>query len=97
MFQDLLSGIAFINTDSQVARVPQGLPIYLFSGAEDPVGDKTKGVQQVVDQFRRLGVRDVFVRFYLGARHEVLNETNRDEVMADVVEWLDDHLPDAAA
>ena len=33
----------------------------------------------------------------LGARHEVLNETNRDEVMADVVEWLDDHLPDAAA
>jgi alpha-beta hydrolase superfamily lysophospholipase len=32
------------------------------------------------------------VRFYLGARHEVLNETNRDEVMADVVDWLDDHL-----
>ena len=92
MFQDLLSGIALINADSQVARIPQGLPIYLFSGAEDPVGDKTKGVQQVVDQFRRLGIKDVFVRFYLGARHEVLNETNRDEVMADVVDWLDDHL-----
>jgi alpha-beta hydrolase superfamily lysophospholipase len=92
MFQDLLSGIALINADSQVARIPQGLPIYLFSGAEDPVGDKTKGVQQVVDQFRRLGIKDVFVRFYLGARHEVLNETNRDEVMADAVDWLDDHL-----
>ena len=92
MFQDLLGGIALINADSQVARIPQGLPIYLFSGAEDPVGDKTKGVQQVVDQFRRLGIKDVFVRFYLGARHEVLNETNRDEVMADVVDWLDDHL-----
>ena len=65
MFQDLLGGIALINADSQVARIPQGLPIYLFSGAEDPVGDKTKGVQQVVDQFRRLGIKDVFVRFYL--------------------------------
>ena len=92
-FQDLLSGIAFINADSQAARIPQGLPIYLFSGAEDPVGDKTKGVQQVVDQLRRVGVKDVVVRFYDGARHEILNEINRDEVMADVVDWLDDHLP----
>ncbi len=97
MFQDLLGGIALINSDSQVARIPQGLPIYVFSGAEDPVGDKTKGVQQVVNQFRRLGIKDVVVRYYLGARHEVLNETNRDEVMADVVDWLDNHLPESAA
>jgi alpha-beta hydrolase superfamily lysophospholipase len=97
MFQDLLGGIALINSDSQVARIPQGLPIYVFSGAEDPVGDKTKGVQQVVNQFRRLGIKDVVVRYYLGARHEVLNETNRDEVMADVVDWLDNHLSDSAA
>ncbi len=96
-FQDLLHGISFINTDSQVARIPQGLPIYLFSGAEDPVGDKTKGVQQVADQFRRLGIKDVSVHFYPGARHEILNETNRDEVMADVVEWLDAHVPAGAA
>ena len=97
MFQDLLGGIALINSDSQVARIPQGLPIYVFSGAEDPVGDKTKGVQKVVNQFRRLGIKDVVVRYYLGARHEVLNETNRDEVMADVVDWLDNHLPESAA
>ncbi|MBK8470355.1 MAG: alpha/beta hydrolase [Actinomycetales bacterium] len=96
-FQDLLGGVSFINADSQVAKIPRTLPILLMSGAEDPVGGQTKGVQSVAEQLRRLGVHDVAVHFYADARHEILNEINRDEVMADVVEWLDAHLEAALA
>ncbi|MET0954739.1 MAG: alpha/beta hydrolase, partial [Cryobacterium sp.] len=57
---------------------------------------------KLVDAYRRRsGLTDVRLIVYPGARHEVLNETNRDEVLADLVGWLDAHLPaavqDAAA
>ena len=92
-FVDLLGGLGTINSDSAVMRVPKNLPIHLVSGSLDPVGAKGKGVQQVADQYRRLGVQDVSVKLWPEARHEVLNETNRDEVMDSVVEWLDAHVP----
>ena len=91
-YSDLLGGLARINRDEDVARIPHELPVHLVSGALDPVGANTKGVQQVADQLRRLGVRDVTTRYWPGARHEVLNETNRDEVMEEIVGWLDAHL-----
>jgi alpha-beta hydrolase superfamily lysophospholipase len=92
-FADLLGGLADINTDRTASRVPKDLPIYLVSGSMDPVGNMTKGVQQVAEQYRRVGVAEVTTRFWPEGRHEVLNETNRDEVMADFVAWFDAHLP----
>ncbi len=92
-FQDLLGGLARVNDPKLVARIPPTLPIYLFSGEKDPVGGPVKGVEQVAAAFRAAGMRDVTVRFYTGGRHESFNETNRDEVYADVVAWLDAHLP----
>lgn len=92
-FADLLGGIAEVSSDDTVSRVPKDLPIHLVSGALDPVGDRTKGVQQVAGQYRRLGVADVTTKFWPEARHEVLNETNRDEVSAELIGWLDAHVP----
>jgi alpha-beta hydrolase superfamily lysophospholipase len=92
-FVDLLGGLAAINSDGLVSRVPKNLPIFIFSGELDPVGDKGKGPQRVADQYRRLGVREVTVKLWPQGRHEMLNETNRDEVMDSVVEWFDAHLP----
>jgi alpha-beta hydrolase superfamily lysophospholipase len=91
-FADLLRGLAQVNDDRTVSLVPKDLPIHLTSGDKDPVGANGKGVQQAADQFKRLGVRDVTVTLWPDARHEILNETNRDEVTADVVAWLDLHL-----
>ena len=96
-YADLAGGLARICTDSEVARVPHDLPIYLASGSLDPVGDRTRGVQKVAEQFRRAGVRDVTTRFWPDARHEILNETNRDEVMDDFVRWFDAHVENAKA
>lgn len=92
-FVDLLGGLAAVNADATVARVPKDLPIHLMSGAMDPVGRNGKGVQAVADQYVRLGVTDVSLRLWPDGRHEMLNETNRDEVMDELVGWLDAHLP----
>ena len=91
-FADLSRVVSFVNNRDNIARVPTTLPIYLFSGALDPVGDNTKGVRAVVEQYRRAGVTDVTYHFYPEARHETLNETNRLEVFADVERWLDTHI-----
>ena len=92
-FADLLGGLGSINSDALVARVPKDLPIFLFSGDQDPVGDKGKGPTAVAEQYRRTGLGDVTLKLWPEGRHEMLNETNRDEVMDSVVEWLDAHVP----
>ena len=53
--------------------------------------------QQAADQFKRLGVRDVTLTLWPDARHEILHETNRDEVEVEILEWLDAHLETAQA
>jgi alpha-beta hydrolase superfamily lysophospholipase len=92
-FADLLRGLESVNTDRLASRIPKGLPVHLVSGDKDPVGGKDgKGVRAVADQLRRVGVQDVTLRLWPDARHEILNETNRDEVETEIVEWLDAHL-----
>ena len=49
-----------------------------------------EGVKKTADSFRRAGVRSVTVRLYPGGRHEMLNETNREEVISDLLSWLQD-------
>ena len=92
-FVDLLKGLAAVNSDRVVSRIPKTLPVHLASGSMDPVGNKGKGVQAVADQLRRVGVEDVTVTIWPDARHEILNETNRDEVETELADWIDAHLP----
>ena len=91
LFSDLLGGLAAVNNDANVAKVPKTLPVLLISGQVDPVGGE-KAVNAVADQFRRAGLIDVTATVYPQARHEIFNETNRDEVAEDVVGWLDSRL-----
>ncbi|MBP7735347.1 MAG: lysophospholipase [Spirochaetes bacterium] len=90
-FCDLVSGLAFISDDRNVAKIPRELPIYLFSGSMDPVGANTRGVLQVYNSLVKSGIGEVTYKFYEGARHETLNELNRDEVFSDVIAWLNQH------
>lgn len=70
------------------------LPLLLVSGDRDPVGGRGgANVTALAERYRAAGLSDVQVRLYPGARHELVNETHRDEVTADVVAWLDAHLP----
>ena len=75
-----------------IARIPKSLPIYIFSGAKDPVGANTKGVTQVYNSLKSAGISDVTLKFYEDGRHESLNEINRNEVFSDVIAWLNKHV-----
>ncbi|WIB78193.1 alpha/beta hydrolase [Curtobacterium sp. MCPF17_002] len=69
--------------------IPHDLPMLLQVGSEDPLGGP-RSVERLAQAYRRRGgLTDVSVRVYEGARHEVYNETNRAEVVADLVGWLD--------
>lgn len=90
---EMVSGVLWINKKQAFAQTPNDLPIYLYSGMEDPVGGpKASFVGEVAEAYRRAGVQDVSMKLYEDARHEMLNELNREEVMDDVVAWLDAHL-----
>ncbi|MBU2513686.1 alpha/beta hydrolase [bacterium] len=92
-FVDLLSGLNETFKNSNVEKTPKELPILLFSGEKDPVGNNKKGVEGVYQSYLKAGIQDVTHKFYPQGRHEMLNEINRDEVFADVVSWLNSHLP----
>jgi alpha-beta hydrolase superfamily lysophospholipase len=83
---DLVGGLSGLASPETAARIPKTLPIYIFSGARDPVGAKLQGL---IDVYRAAGLTRVTTKIYPDARHETLNETNRDEVTADLVAWLD--------
>ncbi len=71
-----------------IARIRKDLPLYLFAGDRDPVGgEKGQLVELVAQRYRDAGIGDVSVRLYEDARHELLNETNRDEVTSDFLAW----------
>ena len=97
MFRDMMGGLQFIGRPANLTRMDPEIPVLFFSGDHDPVGNNGRGVKRVAALFRAAGVRDVTLRLYPGGRHEMLNECNREEVYADVLAWLEAHLPGASS
>lgn len=87
----LFGAAATLADPASLARIRPDLPILVASGAADPLAGGGELVQVLAQRYRDAGVRDVTVRVYDGARHEIFNETNRDEVTRDVIGWLDAH------
>jgi alpha-beta hydrolase superfamily lysophospholipase len=75
-----------------LSGIRSDLPLLVASGSDDPLAGGGQLVEVLAQRYRDAGLVDVTVRLYDGARHEILNELNRDEVTADVVAWLDAHL-----
>ena len=75
-----------------LSGIRSDLPLLVASGSDDPLAGGGQLVEELAQRYRDAGLVDVTVRLYVGARHEILNELNRDEVTADVVAWLDAHL-----
>ena len=85
---DLLDGLRLIAQPALQAGIPKALPIHLIAGALDPVTENTRGLDRLIAAYRAAGLTRITHIFYPGARHELFNETNRDEVTADLIEWL---------
>lgn len=75
-----------------VARYPKNLPLLYIAGEGDPVGSCGEGVKKSAQMAQDAGIHDVSVRLYQGMRHEILNETRGDRVMADIANWMEEHL-----
>ncbi len=91
-FADMLSMMAYVNKKSSVENMPKDIPILMISGAKDPVGDFGKGVTKIYNIYKQAGVEDIKLKLYENARHEVLNEINRQEVYNDILQWIDEHI-----
>lgn len=86
---DLLDAIVDIASPESRSKIRRDLPIYIFSGRNDPVNRQGRGAEYLAETFRSMGIRNVSYRVYPQARHETLNELNRDEVIGHITEWLD--------
>lgn len=73
---------------AQFAAVRKDLPLYLFTGDRDPVNANLAWFDPLVQRLRAVGFKDLSTHVYGGARHEVFNETNRGEVIANLVAWI---------
>jgi alpha-beta hydrolase superfamily lysophospholipase len=74
---------------AQVAAIRSNLPVYIAVGQSDPVNGGLALLTPLTDRYKAAGLTDVTVRIYPDARHEILNETNRDEIIAELNGWLD--------
>ena len=89
-FYDFIKGLQEIEDKENLKKVPLDLPIYIMSGDKDPIGKNGKGVLRLRDRYIKLGVKDVLCKLYEGGRHEMLNETNKDEVIRDILNWINE-------
>ena len=64
--------------------------MYIISGGDDPVGELGQGVLRCYKAFLKAGMQDVSLKLYPKLRHEILLEPARDEVMNDVLNWIND-------
>ena len=87
-FRTLFELIDRIQKKENLEKVPKNLPVFMVSGADDPVGDYGKGVQRAYDSLKEAGLEHMQLKLYEKGRHELLNEVNRDVVMQDIYDWI---------
>lgn len=87
-YDTLIELIKKLNKRSYLSKMPKKLPVLFISGAEDPVGNYGKAVQDIYDTFLHLDLTKVQIKLYNDARHELLNEKQKMQVYEDVSNWL---------
>ena len=76
------------NEKENLNKIPKDLPVYIFAGDKDPVGDFGKGIINLYECYKALGIKDLKYKLYKNGRHEMLNENNKDEVIEDILNWI---------
>lgn len=87
LWSDLTAGLFGISTDSALQRIPSDLPILITGGEHDPVGGD-KGMGKLAMHYAQTGHNRLKVKIYAQGRHEMLNETVRNEVTRDWIDWI---------
>lgn len=87
-YHDFLKGLKSIWKEENKNKIPINLPIFIIAGDKDPVGNFGKGILNLYNFYKSIGVLDVNYKLYKEGRHEILNEINREEVFQDVLNWI---------
>ena len=90
-YRDMTRALGRIHRKDEMNKIRKELPVYIFSGNADPVGDMGESHAALAVAYRHLEIKDLETVLYPDARHETLNETNRDEVIESLVSWLHRH------
>lgn len=91
IFIDIFTGLGIIHQEKEIAHIPKQLPLLLFSGDADPVGNLGKSLWKVAKQYDDAHIEDVTVMLFTGGRHELLNDVTRPEVIQSVYKWIENH------
>lgn len=93
-FRTLFELIGRARKKESLKKIPPTLPVLMVSGDMDPVGNYGRGVQQAYHSLKEAGLQDVMLKLYPDDRHELLNETDRKQVMSDIGAWISLKMPD---
>ena len=92
-YRDLARGLRRIHGRETMGNIRRDLPVYIMCGSADPVGEMGESPTALVNAYRSLDISDMEFVLYPGARHEPLNETNREEVATNLLSWIIRHAP----
>ncbi len=91
-YKGLVEATKYDASPANMALMRKDMPLLVISGADDPVGACGQGTKKAADAFKAAGVTDVTLRLYPGDRHEILNETDRTTIYADIYNWLQERM-----
>ena len=86
-YRQMFKGSIYLNKKEKIKNTIN-VPILIFSGDKDPVGENAKGVQRVYKTLKNIGINDITLKLYKEGRHEMLKEINKDEVFENILNWI---------
>ncbi len=91
-YQDLMRGLKKTHNPKEMAKIPEKFPVLILGGTSDPVSNYGKTLKKLFSIYKKNGMQNVQFKLYDDARHELLNELNKEEVMMDVFNWINDRI-----
>ena len=91
-YYHMFGGMKQMERKESVYMIPKDLPILFAAGTDDPAGNCGKGVRKVYEKYKASGIQDVTLQLYAGDRHELLNETDREQVYEDLRTWMESRI-----
>ncbi len=91
-YQDLMRGLKKTHSPKEMAKISTKLPVLMISGDADPVSNNGKTLKKLLEIYKNNSLQDVQLKLYEGGRHEILNETNKEEVINDVFAWIEERI-----
>ena len=88
LWHDFLAALVQLFKKDSLVKIQANLPILILGGTKDPVGMMGKGLPKLANIYKSANQNNVSIKLYENARHEILNEINKKDVIADIIHWL---------